>query len=305
MIMKVLILGAGGFIGQNLTEFLSKDKNNFLVLADQKIDHIKKFDNAEYRTINFDENCDFDSYLKDIDIVYHLISTTIPSSKDVVEDIKTNEVVTAKLLDASVRNKIKRFVFISSGGTVYGKDNTCPLKETMETNPICSYGIQKLAIEKLLYLYNYLFNLDYRIIRLSNPYGSYQRPNNSQGIIANFLDRIIKNENINVYGDGSVVRDYIYIDDAIKGICNISLTENTKYKLYNLGSGVGISINELIDVIKKSINQEFNVDYIEARKQDVPSNYLNIERYLTEFDHTDFVSLSDGIKNTYLYLKNR
>lgn len=106
-------------------------------------------------------------------------------------------------------------------GQVYGKEVDCPLKEKTATNPISSYGVQKVTIEKLLYLYRYMYGLDYRIIRLANPYGPYQRPNGVLGAVTTFTYKALKGDKIVVYGDGSVVRDFIYIDDAIRAIMKI------------------------------------------------------------------------------------
>ena len=128
-----------------------------------------------------------------------------------------------------IRCGVKKVVFVSSGGTVYGKEVDCPLKEKTATNPISSYGVQKITIEKLLYLYRYMYGLDYRIIRLANPYGPYQRPNGVLGAVTTFTYKALKGDEITVYGDGSVVRDFIYIDDAIRAIMKIvnSLPQRT------------------------------------------------------------------------------
>lgn len=301
--MKILILGASGFIGKNLTNKLLVD-NNFLVLADKDISRLETKKNTEIVKIDFCESYDFKKLLNSVDIVYHLICSSLPNTTDIVNDIKNNVVVTAKLLESCVSNNVKQFIFLSSGGTVYGKDNECPLNEEMKNNPICSYGITKLTIEKLLYLYNYIYGLDYRIIRLSNPFGPYQRPNNNQGIITNFLYKRLKDEKIQIYGDGSIVRDYIYIDDAIDAIMNICNKKDSKYKLYNVGSGFGTSINELLKIIENILNDKLDIEYIEARKQDVPINYLDITRYESEFGKIQKTSLSEGIARTNEYLNS-
>ena len=278
-------------------------KNNDVTVVDQNMiyfDNMKKLNlQLNYKVAQFSVNFDYDNLLKDTEVLYHLVSTTVPttSNQHISEELMANVVVTSKILEGCVRNNVKKVVFISSGGTVYGKERFCPIKEDTITNPINSYGIQKLTIEKLLYLYNYLYNLDYRIIRLSNPYGPYQRPNGVLGVVTTFTYKALKNEEIVVYGDGSVIRDFIFIDDAIHGILNIA-NGNGKYKLYNLGYGKGTSVNQVIQGIENVLNKKLSVRYIDGRKADVPINYLDIGRYEADFGALNPVSLEEGIKKT-------
>ena len=222
--MNILILGAAGFIGTNITIKLAENKANKITLVDKRKDYfsnIEKFHflNIEIKESSLDENMDF-SILRDQEVVYHLVSTNAPttSNQHIGQDIQSNVVFSSNLFDACVKNCVRKVIFISSGGTVYGKESACPISENTPTNPISSYGVQKLAIEKLLYLYNYMYGLDYRIIRLANPYGPYQRPNGVLGAVTTFTYKALKGDEIIVYGDGSVVRDFIYIDDAVRAI---------------------------------------------------------------------------------------
>ena len=136
-------------------------------------------------------------------------------------------------------------------------------------------------IEKLLYLYNYVHKLNYSIIRLSNPYGPYQRPNGKLGVITTFVYKALKGEKLVVYGDGSVVRDYIFISDAVEGIVRIA-SSCTEEKIFNLGSGIGTSVNDIISTIKKVLNNSIEVEYIEKRAVDVQVNYLDMSKYKKE-----------------------
>ena len=209
--------------------------------------------------------------------------------------------MTIKLLDACVKEKVKKVIFISSGGTVYGKEVSCPLQEETATNPITAYGVQKITIEKLLYLYKYMYGLDYRVIRLANPYGPYQRPNGVLGVVTTFTYKALKHEKIVVYGDGSVIRDFIYIDDAIRAILNIVNGEN-KYRTFNLGCGYGTSIKELLECIYTVLMVEMDIEHTSARKVDVPINYLDISRYENAYGKLNPISLKNGIKFTADYM---
>ena len=283
--MKILLLGAAGFIGTNLLLKLSRDFDDHITGVDKDINYFNPISNIVAKNVSFIESpltndIDFDKLIEGCDIVYHLVSTTVPatSNQQISQELVANVIFSANLLDACVRCNVKKVVFLSSGGAVYGKAVDCPLKEKTATNPISSYGVQKISIEKLLYLYRYLYGLDYRIIRLANPYGPYQRPNGIQGAVTTFTYKALKGEEIVVYGDGSVVRDFIYIDDAIRGIIKIVDGEN-KHHTFNLGCGYGTSIKQLINIISSTLNVELKVTYKEARKVDVPVNYLDISRY--------------------------
>lgn len=307
--MNIMLLGAAGFIGTNLAFALSSNPENCITLVDRDdrfFSHIKKkrINGIQYKISNLDCNTDFDNLLKNQDVIYHLVSTTVPttSNKHISEELKANVLFSSNLFEACIRKGIKKVIFISSGGTVYGKEAKCPLSEYDATNPITSYGVQKITIEKLLYLYNYLYGLDYRIIRLSNPYGPYQRPNGVLGAVTTFTYKALKNENIEVYGDGTVVRDFIYIDDAVRGIINIA--NKGTHKLYNLGCGYGTSINDVLNTLEQAIGDKLNIQYKESRKVDVPVNFLDINRYEQEFGKFKPIELLDGIRKTISFMKN-
>lgn len=307
--MNIAILGAAGFIGTNLALELSKNENNHLTLVDrnaEKLSRLKELCIGRTKLLpgNLVLQSDFDEALKGQDVIYHLISTTVPttSNRHVSKEIKDNVEFMSELLEACVRCHVGKVVFLSSGGTVYGINSPCPLKEEMETCPINSYGMQKVMNEKLLYLYRYLHGLDYRIVRLANPFGPYQKPNGVQGAVAAFTYKALKKEEINVYGDGTVIRDYLYIDDAVRAIVNIADSKETE-KIYNVGSGEGTSINELLKVIEKVLKRELHINYQSGRKVDVPANYLNISRYENTFGRLISVPLDEGIRRTACFMK--
>lgn len=306
--MNIVILGAAGFIGTNLTIELAKNTSNRITLVDKNRLYFSQDimdDNVKIVESDLSLNMDY-SVLENSDVVYHLVSTNVPttSNQHISQDIEANVLFSSHLFEACVKYGVKKVVFISSGGTVYGKESACPLSEETPTNPISSYGVQKITIEKLLYLYNYMYDLDYRIIRLANPYGPYQRPNGVLGAVTTFTYKALKGDEITVYGDGSVVRDFIYIDDAIRGILNIANGEN-KHHTFNLGCGYGTSIREVLENIKVALNCELTVVYKSGRAVDVPVNYLDISRYEKYYGSLKSISLEDGIKKTAEFMKRR
>lgn len=306
--MKILILGAAGFIGTNLTIKLAEKAQNQITVVDRDInffEHLKKLQlsNVIYRESSLLENIDFVSLVQGYDIIYHLVSTTVPatSNQKIAQELSSNVIFSAKLFDACVSTHVNKIIFLSSGGAVYGKEVDCPLKEKTATNPISSYGVQKVAIEKLLYLYHYLYGLDYRIIRLANPYGPYQRPNGIQGAVTTFIYKALKGEEIFVYGDGSVVRDFIFIDDAIRAILKIAEGDN-RHHTFNLGCGYGTSIKQVLDIISSTLGCRLSIIQKEARKVDVPVNYLDISRYEKYYGALNPMPLQEGIKRTAKFM---
>ncbi len=307
--MNIIILGASGFIGTNLALELSRDKECHITLVGRDCRRLEKLKTLCGGRVHLQKSDligepDLDVLLKGQDIVYHLISTTVPttSNQQITKEIIDNVEVMARLLEACVRCHIKKIIFISSGGTVYGVEHSCPLREDMETLPINSYGMQKVMNEKLLYLYQYMYGLDYRIVRLANPYGPYQRPNGIQGAVTTFTYKALKQEPIHVYGDGSVVRDYIYIDDAIHGIITIANSDEKK-SLFNVGSGQGVSICQLLNVLEHTLEIPLQIHYLPGRSVDVPVNYLDISKYERKFGELISVSLEEGIHKTVDFMR--
>lgn len=307
--MNIILFGAAGFIGKNLTLELAKELENTLILVDKKREFFSdietfRFQNISIREDNFDEKSDFDELLKGQDIVYHLVSTTVPTTSNqcISQELMANVIVTVHLLEACVRSNIKRIIFFSSGGTVYGKDVRCPITEETPSYPINSYGLQKISIEKLLYLYHYMYGLDYQVIRLSNPYGPYQRPDGILGAVTTFTYKALKGEEIIVYGDGNIVRDFIYIDDAIKAVRNI-VEGKQIYHIFNLGCGYGTSIRDVLKTISSTLKTDLKVTFKQGRKTDVPENYLDITRYEICYGKLNPLPLWQGISKTARFMK--
>ena len=308
--MNIILLGAAGFIGTNLTLALANNPENQITVVSRRRASFADVDAMGLVNVRFVEcdlvaEPDYSHLLEGQDVVYHLLSTTVPTTSNlqISQELNANVVHSAKLFEACAHCGVKKVIFFSSGGTVYGKANTCPLSEDTPTNPITSYGIQKLTIEKLLYLYHHMYGFDYRIIRLANPYGPYQRPNGVLGAVTTFTYKALAHEPITVYGDGSVVRDFIYIDDAVRGILAIADGNGTE-RVFNLGSGRGTSIREVLDTIRRVLDLEPEIIWKDARTVDVPVNYLDITRFERCFGALNPIPLEAGIRKTADFLKS-
>ncbi len=304
--MNILILGGAGFIGTHLAGALLQLGHVVRVFdrpstnMPPRIARHPRLERLEGDILNHDE---VDSALEDMEFVYHLVSTTLPkSSNDNPEyDIETNLVVSVRLLEAAWRRSIRRIVFLSSGGTVYGVPDHVPIPESHPCDPISSYGIVKLAIEKYLHLYRVLHGLDSCTIRLSNPFGEYQRIQSAQGAVGVFLHRAIHGQSIEIWGDGSVTRDYIYVGDVAEALVKM-LDYEGRHKTFNIGSGTGMNLNDIIGQIETVLGRSVSRIYKPARRFDVPVNVLDVGLAQRELGWTPRTSFSEGLARTAAWI---
>ncbi|WP_244540176.1 NAD-dependent epimerase/dehydratase family protein [Kaistia soli] len=236
--------------------------------------------------------------LEDVDVCYHLISTTIASTSnaDPTFDVGTNVLGTLRLLETAVAAGTKRIVFASSGGTVYGVPRSVPITEDHPTDPISSYGITKLAIEKYLHLYHSLHGLDYVVLRLANPYGERQRLLAQQGAVAVFLGRVLRGEEIVIWGDGEAVRDFVYVGDVIDAFVAAAEPLRTDERVLNIGSGCGCSLNMILDAIEAVTGRTTLRRYTPGRVFDVPVNVLDIAAARRSLGWAPQVDLKEGLR---------
>ena len=305
--MNILILGGAGFIGTHLANALL-GRGHVVRIFDRPSTPLpsliaghERLQRVEGDILNED---DMASALDEMEGVFHLVSTTLPkSSNDNPEyDIETNLVTSVRLLESARRRAIRKIVFLSSGGTVYGVPETLPIAESHPCNPISSYGIVKLAIEKYLHLYRVLHGVDSCTVRLSNPYGEYQRFQTAQGAVGVFLRRAMLHEPIEIWGDGSVTRDYVYIGDVAEALLKV-LDYDGPCKLFNIGSGTGLDLNAIIAGIEQVLGRAVARSYKPARRFDVPVNVLDIALARQELDWAPRTVLADGLARTAAWIR--
>lgn len=304
--MNILVLGGAGFIGSHLVDALVSRGHNVRVfdlpnVSTQNLE--KSLDAIELVNGDFENISDVLPLLHDIDMVVHLVGTTLPgtSNANPVYDVETNVIGTLRLFEESIKHGVKKIIFASSGGTVYGIPQTLPIPEDHPTNPICSYGITKLTVEKYLALFHHLYDIDYAILRFGNPYGPRQRIKSVQGAIAVFLGHVLHDETITIWGDGTVARDYFYISDLVSAFLKVIESE-TRSKVFNIGSGTATSLNEILSVIKDVTGKSPKVQYNAPRKLDVPVNSLDVTRAEKELNWSPAVELKTGIAETWAWL---
>lgn len=300
---RVLVLGANGFIGSHLVDQLVEDGYSvraFGRFGDKVL--FKASPDVELFYGDFLNQTDVEGSLKDVSQVVHLISTTNPavSDKEPLIDLNTNVEGSVAFFQRCAENgNIKRIIFASSGGTVYGDTYPDrPFRETDPTEPVSPYGIGKLTIENYLRYFKKSYNLDYAVLRIANPYGGRQKNTKHQGIIPVIINNIVNDLPITVYGDGSMVRDYIYINDLVN-IITKTLHKDLRYSTYNVGVGVGASINELIETAEKVIGKKAIIEHKEQPATFAQTSVLDNSRIVEEIANLQFTSLNDGLKDVY------
>ena len=237
-------------------------------------------------------------------MVFHFVGTTLPktSNDDPIYDVCSNLVDILQLLEACVEAGVRKVVIASSGGTVYGPPRTAPIPKDHPTNPITSYGIAKLAVEKYLGLFDHLHRLDYAALRISNPYGPYQNPGGQQGAVPVFLYRLRTGQPVTIWGDESVVRDYLYISDLVEAL-KLAVEAGTRQKVLNVGSSRGTTLNELVAIIAEVTGERTEVEYVPGRALDVPANVLDVARAREELGWSPTTDLAEGIERTWHWIR--
>ncbi len=303
--LRCAVLGAGGFIGTNLCQALIGRVDSLRCFGRRQL-FPEALGGFEWMPGDFADPTCLSTVVSGCDVVFHLVNATTPASSNVdkVADLNANVASTLRLLDICRESRVQRVVFVSSGGTVYGIPEIVPTPETAPTNPITAYGISKLAIEKYLSLYEYLYGLEYRVLRVSNPFGPYQLAQKSQGVIAAFLRQATAGKAIEMWGDGSVVRDYIYIDDVVDALVRAVTHEGTG-RIFNIGSGHGLSLNDIVTAIEALLGQKLEVNRLPGRPVDVPVSVLDTRFAESELGWHACTAVEKGLENTIAWIKNR
>ncbi|WP_122563806.1 NAD-dependent epimerase/dehydratase family protein [Pseudomonas viridiflava] len=300
--MKYVVFGGGGFIGSTIVDKLLAAGHFVRVFERPRVEPFRSFlpsEHVEWTTGDLASVHDVEDALDGMDVVLHLVSTTLPKSSndDPIYDVQSNMVSSLQMLNAMLVKGVKRIVFISSGGTVYGLPQYLPVDENHPTEPVVSYGITKLAIEKYLKLYSDLYGIKQVVLRVSNPYGERQRLETAQGAVAAFLHKALSDKPIEVWGDGTVTRDYVYIGDVADAFLKAAEYEGTK-SVFNISSGHGLNLNDLIDKVETVVGRKVERIYKPGRPFDVPVSILCNALAESELGWVPKVSMAEGLART-------
>jgi UDP-glucose 4-epimerase len=301
---KALVVGGNGFIGSHLVDELIRREWNVVVLDLQE----RRYEPMP-ASVHFIQGDLTQSYLvrealTGVDIVFHLAWATIHevANQDPAADVETNLIPSIRLLEACLRSGVQRFVFTSSGGTVYGPTQEIPIVETHSQNPINAYGITKLAMEKYLGMFNHLYGLEYAVLRPSVPYGPRQNPLGRQGAVAVFLYRLGQGQPITLWGDGSVTRDYFYVADLVEALIAAAERDLGLHRIFNIGGGEEISLLRLLQLAEEVVGKRAVVDYQPGRNFDTTRILLDIRLAKHKLNWQPGISLLDGLAQTWTWM---
>jgi len=292
-VRRAVVTGGTGFIGKRVT----------CRLREQGIDAVVVSRSAEGEQAVRADIRDRDTLrrvLQPGDTVIHLASSSNPttSEADRIRDVEENLVGTIHLLEACVERGVDKLVLASSGGTVYGVPTVVPIPESHGTAPISSHGAMKLAIEKYVHVFGAQFGLRYVILRCANAYGPGQTGASGQGIIGRAIVTALRDETLEVWGDGSLVRDFVYVADVADAFA-LAATWATTSTVLNIGSGRPTSIREIIDLVGRAAGRPLQVRFTPPRRQDVPANVLDITKAGLELQWKPTTPLAEGIARSY------
>jgi UDP-glucose 4-epimerase len=302
--MKCLIIGGAGFLGTYVTRLLVETGREVYVLGRHPLPTRELPRQATYRSGDINDRALLRKYLADTSEVIDLAYSTVPktSFEDPLNDLLSNLPSGVTLLQEAAQSRsLKKLVFVSSGGTVYGKTNSLLINETHPTNPISPYGITKLTMEKYAGMFALYAGLPVAIARPSNAYGEEQTAFSGQGFIATAIQSILQGKKIEIFGKEGTIRDYLHAADLARGISAI-LEHGHSGEAYNLGSGVGRNNLEVLDFIRPFARQnglQVEVNILPERTFDVPSNILDSHKLHTISGWQPEINFEIGIQRAW------
>lgn len=302
--MRSLVIGGCGFIGSHIVDALRAENHSVRVLDRQAERHRPPLRGVDYMFGDFSDRMSVAEALTGVEVVYHAASTTFPSTAnlDPASDVQDNLISTLRVLDLMRGMGIKKIVYLSSGGTIYGPPEVTPTPEEHPLRPINSYGIVKAAVEHYLMMYHSLYGVSAISIRASNPYGERQGHSGVQGVISTFLNRISLGDQIEIWGDGTVVRDYLHVADLARA-CVLAGQSDYSGPI-NIGSGQGHSLNDILETLRTLTKKDLKVTYTPARPTDVKRSVLDVTRAKDTLDWSTEISLADGLSRNWEWLKS-
>ncbi|WOF22358.1 NAD-dependent epimerase/dehydratase family protein [Microbacterium betulae] len=298
---RCLVIGGNGFIGSYVVDELVAAGHEVTVF--DRFSGLRRFRADPVREVagDFLNVGDVEDIVAGQDVIFHLLSMTNPASAeaDPLLDIRTNVTASIELFRVAAEASVGHLYFVSTGGAIYGEQPTNVVDEDATPLPVSPYAIGKLTIERYLDYFRRVHGLQSTILRLSNPYGPRQSPTRRQGVIPIFLRNLASGRPITVFGDGSMERDYIYVEDAAKMLV-APMAGGGRHAVYNVGSGRSHSLNEII----ASIRRVTGIEPVIERKPTPPTFVqhiaLSTDRYRSDFgEPTRLVDLDEGVRRTW------
>jgi UDP-glucose 4-epimerase len=299
--MKVLLTGGAGFIGSWVAEALIADGNEVFIIDDLStgnIENIPKDANFVEADVKDREPLEkiFEDFKPEV-VNHHAAQINVRNSvEDPIFDAQVNILGTINLLELSIKHEIKKFMFASTGGAIYGGPKVIPCIEDTLPAPISPYGVSKFAVEQYLNYYKAVHGLSHVVLRYSNVYGPRQNPHGEAGVVAIFCNRIKYGDPCEIFGDGKQTRDYIYVEDVARA--NI-LSLNAQDVILNIGTAIETSVNDIVSTLKRVTNRDVQVVYTPRRSGEVDRIALEIKRAEEFLGWTPHINLEDGLYQTW------
>jgi UDP-glucose 4-epimerase len=305
--MRILVTGGAGFIGSNIVDAYLKVGHNVFIIDNLSTGR-REFINPKAIFIEADIRDEkkiakiFDNYNFEI-INHHAAQIDLRKSvENPGYDVDVNVVGSINLLQNAVKHNIKKFIFASTGGAMYGEHDYFPADENHPTRPYAPYGINKLTIEKYLYFYHHVYGLEYVIFRYANIYGPRQNPYGECGVIAIFTEKFLNNIQPVINGSGKQTRDYVYVNDVVDA--NILALNAEASSIYNLGTGVETSVNYIFRELNRLSGAGFGENHGPAKKGEQIRSVLSYKKVKNELGWLPKVNIDEGLKLTMGFFKN-
>lgn len=303
--MKILVTGGAGFIGSHIVDALIERGHNVFVV-DNFSSGVRENVNPRAELFNVDIG-DYEKmkriFENNFEVVYHCAAqiNVRKSVLDPVEDAKINILHSVNLLELCRKNKVKYFIFSSSGGAIYG-DFKCPSSEEDSARPVSPYGCAKFSFEKYLDFYSRVYGLHYTSLRYSNVYGPRQNSKGEAGVVSIFIQQMFDNLPLRIYG-GTQTRDFVYVDDVVSA--NLAVLNNEENEIYNVGTGIETDIIEIFSLINSFFKDKFKPEYLPFLKEEQQRSCLNYEKIKKKLGWDPKISLNEGLRKTYEWFKKR
>lgn len=303
-----LVLGAGGFIGGHLCRELRRRGASVHGFGRRR-SYPEALEGVRWTTGEFSDRAALARAVDGAEHVFHLLGGTTPesSNKDPVADLTAGAVASLHLLDICRAAGVRKVVFLSSGGTVYGVPASTPIREDAPTDPISAYGVSKLAVEKYLHLYRHLHGLDHAVLRVANPFGPWQDPDRRQGVVPALMQAVLDGRPAEIWGDGRVVRDYLYAADAAEAVAEAAAYAGP-HRVFNVGSGVGRSVLDILRDVAAALGRGADAAaavHKPGRATDVPVNVLDTSLIRREMGWAPRTGWAEALEATAAWLRGR
>ncbi len=303
---KSLITGGAGFIGSHISDLLI-EKGHKVIIVDNLSSGNKK--NINQKAIFYEMDIQ-DPKISNIfqkeklDFVFHLAAqiNVRASTKNPMEDAKINVIGSLNIFENAARYNAEKVIFASTGGAIYGKTEIIPTSEDQHEKPLSPYGIGKLAAEKYLYYYKEIKNLDYIILRLANVYGPRQNSLGEAGVVSIFIDKLFKNEQPIINGDGKQTRDYVFVKDAAKAFA--MALEKKESGIFNIGTGIETNVNGIFEKISSIMKSSIAKKYGPKKEGEQKRSCLNFQKAKNELGWSPAYDIDQGIKETVEWFKH-